>query len=321
VQAAKAKCHTQVVNTALASTASETALNVTVAVVLISAFVLAPVMAVVVQGRRNKSALGPGVCPTCGRRRVNTALAFCSLCHDDEHPAWVGGCRRCRERYLDFMRSKKAAQESSSGARQPLLPKSQRAPLGGLAAYRKTSLIVVLILVGGFFAASFWIQSLQYATAQELIADLGKQGVPCRSVHLVTPTTESPIRNAGSCRTSDGPLHVIVFDDTDALNRRSPTVLSDVYGGNYAIVGDEWLVVAVAQGLASRVQDALGGTMSRIAVSTPESVPVLPVTGSGTDSLIGGDIDCFQVGHPVYVGAYDPNGLDADNDGIGCESW
>lgn len=32
------------------------------------------------------------------------------------------------------------------------------------------------------------------------------------------------------------------------------------------------------------------------------------------------DLDCADVGAPVYVGAYDPHRLDADKDGIGCEA-
>jgi hypothetical protein len=31
------------------------------------------------------------------------------------------------------------------------------------------------------------------------------------------------------------------------------------------------------------------------------------------------DLDCWQVAGPVYVGGSDPNGLDGDGDGIGCE--
>ena len=39
------------------------------------------------------------------------------------------------------------------------------------------------------------------------------------------------------------------------------------------------------------------------------------------------DLDCIDIGSPVTVlhdpaiGAYDPHGLDADSDGIGCESF
>jgi len=38
------------------------------------------------------------------------------------------------------------------------------------------------------------------------------------------------------------------------------------------------------------------------------------------------DLDCIDIGYPITVihdpaiGAYDPHGLDADYDGIGCES-
>jgi hypothetical protein len=192
-----------------------------------------------------------------------------------------------------------------------------------LAAYRKTSLVGVVVLIGGFFASTFWIQSLQYATAQELIGDLGGQGVECRNVHIVTATTDSPVNDAGSCQTKDGPIHVIVFGDTDRLSEGFPSVLGEVYAGNYAVVGKEWLVVAPSQELASRVQGALGGrSMSvPVSVSVSEPVPQSPFAGPGTGPLFGGDIDCYQVGHPVYVGPSDPNGLDADSDGIGCESW
>ncbi len=34
-----------------------------------------------------------------------------------------------------------------------------------------------------------------------------------------------------------------------------------------------------------------------------------------------GDLDCVDVGHEVSIGGNDPNGLDADGDGIGCEGW
>lgn len=45
----------------------------------------------------------------------------------------------------------------------------------------------------------------------------------------------------------------------------------------------------------------------------------------GTDAGLGiagggGDVDCDQVGHPVQITGSDPNGLDRDNDGIGCEA-
>lgn len=34
----------------------------------------------------------------------------------------------------------------------------------------------------------------------------------------------------------------------------------------------------------------------------------------------GYDLDCPDVGHPVSVPGADPHRLDADNDGVGCES-
>jgi len=35
----------------------------------------------------------------------------------------------------------------------------------------------------------------------------------------------------------------------------------------------------------------------------------------------GIDQDCADIGRKVYVGSYDPDGLDRDGDGWGCESY
>lgn len=62
-------------------------------------------------------------------------------------------------------------------------------------------------------------------------------------------------------------------------------------------------------------------------IQTP-SEPFVPAPVPATDDdgpgLIpgpasGGDVDCDQVSGPVLITGDDPNGLDADNDGIGCE--
>jgi hypothetical protein len=34
-----------------------------------------------------------------------------------------------------------------------------------------------------------------------------------------------------------------------------------------------------------------------------------------------GDLDCEDIGHEVEIDGYDPDGLDGDNDGVGCEGW
>jgi micrococcal nuclease len=53
-------------------------------------------------------------------------------------------------------------------------------------------------------------------------------------------------------------------------------------------------------------------------VPSPNAAPgTSPSTASPTAG--GGDIDCDQVGGPVAVPPGDPNNLDADGDGIGCE--
>jgi hypothetical protein len=35
----------------------------------------------------------------------------------------------------------------------------------------------------------------------------------------------------------------------------------------------------------------------------------------------GGDLDCADIGHSVVIRGADPNGLDGDGDGVGCEGW
>ena len=36
---------------------------------------------------------------------------------------------------------------------------------------------------------------------------------------------------------------------------------------------------------------------------------------------VGYDLDCSDIGEQVWVGNYDPHGLDRDGDGWGCESY
>lgn len=47
-------------------------------------------------------------------------------------------------------------------------------------------------------------------------------------------------------------------------------------------------------------------------------------TGSTSDQPFtggGGDLDCDDISGPVHVPPGDPNNLDADGDGIGCEPY
>lgn len=50
---------------------------------------------------------------------------------------------------------------------------------------------------------------------------------------------------------------------------------------------------------------------------TEQELPTEPYSGYG-DSY---DDDCIDVGEKVWVGSYDPDGLDRDGDGWGCESY
>ncbi len=67
-----------------------------------------------------------------------------------------------------------------------------------------------------------------------------------------------------------------------------------------------------AVGLIAAAAVAAGG--GQVSDQVPSNV-VLP------DPAVGGDLDCADIGRPVRVGPDDPHHLDADGDGIGCESW
>src|SRR5690349_16728111 len=59
---------------------------------------------------------------------------------------------------------------------------------------------------------------------------------------------------------------------------------------------------------------------SMLLVSEPDSDSYEdPYSNSYNDE--SGDLDCADIGHSVEIGPDDPNGLDADGDGIGCESY
>jgi len=63
-------------------------------------------------------------------------------------------------------------------------------------------------------------------------------------------------------------------------------------------------------------------------VGTPPSASAQGCDPSYPEVCLGAypDLDCIDIGYPITVihdpaiGAYDPHGLDADFDGIGCES-
>ncbi len=55
----------------------------------------------------------------------------------------------------------------------------------------------------------------------------------------------------------------------------------------------------------------------RVAVSRSGVTLISAATGVIGQSFA--DLDCSDMNGQVFVGAYDPNGFDADGDGIGCE--
>lgn len=52
-----------------------------------------------------------------------------------------------------------------------------------------------------------------------------------------------------------------------------------------------------------------------------DDVAPVPQGGGGGSDWGGGDLDCEDIGYEIWVGDDDPNGLDGDGDGWGCESW
>ncbi len=62
-----------------------------------------------------------------------------------------------------------------------------------------------------------------------------------------------------------------------------------------------------------------------IAEPEPEPAPVglvdAPAAPTEPWNLPGPDLDCKDIGHRVYITGPDYHRLDADGDGIGCESW
>lgn len=62
-----------------------------------------------------------------------------------------------------------------------------------------------------------------------------------------------------------------------------------------------------------------------IAEPEPEPAPVglvdVPAAPTEPWNLPGPDLDCKDIGHRVYITGPDYHRLDADGDGVGCESW
>jgi hypothetical protein len=57
--------------------------------------------------------------------------------------------------------------------------------------------------------------------------------------------------------------------------------------------------------------------------SSQDDFPWAWIVGAGVVAVLWwiNTHNCANIGHRVYVGAYDPNGLDGDNDGWGCDRW
>lgn len=75
-----------------------------------------------------------------------------------------------------------------------------------------------------------------------------------------------------------------------------------------------------------------GASISAPVLASATAYPIFGVAGGrtsirhadgtttfGTYPAAVGDLDCSDVDGPVFVGAFDPHGLDRDQDGIGCE--
>jgi len=62
--------------------------------------------------------------------------------------------------------------------------------------------------------------------------------------------------------------------------------------------------------------------------TVPRPMPPMPMPQAPSDgswdqqpSDESWDLDCEDIGEEVDIDGYDPNNLDADGDGVGCEGW
>ena len=82
----------------------------------------------------------------------------------------------------------------------------------------------------------------------------------------------------------------------------------------FLLAGDPYGLDADNDGIAC---EELGGGPASSA--SPSASPA--AGGSASPASAGGDLDCSDIGHKVWVGPNDPNNLDADGDGWGCDSY
>ena len=148
-------------------------------------------------------------------------------------------------------------------------------------------------------------------TSSDLIAKMEAAGIECEVEGSFNPPGPyATVYERGSCRTEEGPVLFFLYDDS-----QSSAALPDYverYEGAYVIADDtrNWALVSESS-QADEIASAVDGEAEYI-----DPQPVAPMGSTG------GDLDCGSPGGgmnvPVQPG--DPHGLDADGDGIGCET-
>lgn len=171
-------------------------------------------------------------------------------------------------------------------------------------------ILLVLMVAGAGFA---WLvnRGPDPLTSGDLLSRMSEAGIECTDeTSFRPPGPHATVYERGSCQTSRGLVHFFLYDKRISNDAELPDYV-DAYPGAYAVVGHRWAVVTEGgREQASAIATAVAGDVLRIETD-------LAPAGSA-----GGDLDCDSpgVGTNVIVAAGDPHGLDADGDGIGCES-
>ena len=99
---------------------------------------------------------------------------------------------------------------------------------------------------------------------------------------------------------------------------------SDVYWHTYhqpgAYIARAWVIDSSGRRAESSCQVSWAASTQRqqVVTANDDNYDRSYDDGSYDD---GGDLDCVDIGEEVYIDGDDPNNLDADGDGIGCEGW
>lgn len=110
-------------------------------------------------------------------------------------------------------------------------------------------------------------------------------------------------------------------DGKSYVARDEPSAKKDVYWHSYRTPGvytaRAWVVDS--NGLRAEAKCVFSWSGGRAIV--PSGGVGGDGGGGNSGGGGGGDLDCEDIGEEIWVGDYDPNGLDGDGDGWACEGW